>query len=209
MGGKSMKTIVFVDGENLRHRLAKTLITHKRIQDTQQLKKFDLKGLVTAILPEEADCDIRYYGAKVRRVGLQQQTKRKILAIIQQKRAWNSELKQQGITYIEAGSLRLRQDGFPKSSEYLVEKGVDVSIAVDMILAVLRFKAERLVLLSSDADLLPVVRNLKDEQVSLTYVAHESFVLPSLAQFSSKTRTFTDQQVLQFYDSKNAGKIKK
>lgn len=203
-----MKTIVFVDGENLRHRLVKVLMAHKRIQDSQQLKKFDLKGLITALLPEEKDCDIRYYGAKVKRVGSQTQTKRKILAIIQQKRTWNSELKAQGITYIEAGALRLRKDGFPKATEYLVEKGVDVSIAVDMMLAALKHQSGQLVLMSSDADLLPIVRGLKDERSSVTYVAHESFVLPSLAQFSNKTRTFTDQQVLQFYDSKNTRKIK-
>lgn len=201
-----MKAIVFVDGENLRHRLVKVLMAHKRIQDSQQLKKFDLRGLITALLPEETNCDIRYYGAKVKRAGSQAQTKRKILAIIQQKRTWNSELKAQGITYIEAGALRLRKDGFPKATEYLVEKGVDVSIAVDMMLAAIKHQSKQLVLISSDADLLPAVRGLKDEQLSVTYIAHESFVLPSLAQFSSRTRTFTDQQILQFYDAVNSRK---
>lgn len=198
-----MKTIVFIDGENLRHKLAGVLVAHKRIKHGQELKTFDIKGLVKELLPEEGVPEIRYYGAKVRLLGKHKVTRDKTLAIIQQKRAWNSTLKQQSIFYVEAGVLQLRTDGYPNKTEYLVEKGVDVGLAVDMIVTALKHKVSNLVFLSSDADLLPAIRVLKAENVNVTYLAHESFILPSLSQFSSRTRTFTDQQILHYFDVLN------
>lgn len=204
-----MNTMVFIDGENLRHRLAGVLKHHQRISDSQLLKKFDVRGLVEAVFPELQSLQIRYYGTKVRLLGTQPRTRRKTLAIIQQKRAWNSVLKQQQVEYIEAGSLRLRPASYPKGAEYLVEKGVDVGLAVDMMIAGLKQGASHIILLSSDVDLLPAVQALRAENVKVTYVAYESFIMPSLSQFSTNTRVFTDQQVLHSFDTCNVKGVNK
>ncbi|HTE22081.1 MAG TPA: NYN domain-containing protein [Candidatus Limnocylindria bacterium] len=201
-----MKTIVFIDGENLRHKLAEVLVKHRKIRDGQNLKKFDIRGFVEALVPEPQGLEIRYYGAKVKLAGKHKQTRQKTLAIIQQKRAWNSILKQQRVDYFETGALKVRSDGYPKNSEYLVEKGVDVGMAVDMIVAALKHNVRNIAFVSSDADLLPAVRVLKQEKIAVTYVAYESFVLPSLSQFSKKTRTFTDRQILKYFETHNPQK---
>ncbi len=195
-----MDTLILIDGENLRHRLAEVLVRNRRIPNGQKLRKFDVRGFVQEIIPEVKEPEIRYYGAKVKMMG-KQKTRRKTLAIIQQKRAWNSVLQQQRVQYVEAGSLQLRVDSSTSNSEYLIEKGVDVSIAVDMMLSALKHRVKRIVLISSDADLLPAVRALKDDKgATVTYVAYEGFILPSLSQFSDKTRIFTDTQILKYFD---------
>ena len=203
-----MKEVVFIDGENLRHKIAEVLVNRGRIKQGQALKGFNVRGLIEELVPESSKPEIRYYGAKVRLQGKQQRTRDKALAIIQQKRAWNSNLHKQRIIYLETGALQLRSDGYPNSTEYFIEKGVDVGLAVDMMLTALKYKVGRIILVSSDADLLPAVRALKQESISITYIAYEGFILPSLAQFSSATRTFTDQQILQHFDSDNPRKAK-
>lgn len=197
------KTIIFIDGENLRHKLAEILIAKKRIDHSQKLKNFDISGLVEAVVPEARDVEIRYYGAKIKQLGKQKTTRQRTIAMIQQKRAWNSNLKNQAITYIEAGALRLRTTSYYPKNEYLVEKGVDTSIAVDMIVSCLKHQIKNVVLISSDADLLPAVKALRQENIHITYVAHDGFILPSLSQFSNRTRVFSDQQIVDFFDANN------
>ena len=202
-----MKTIVFIDGENFRHKLAEVLKAHKRIKNSQELKKFDVRGLVSELIPEYADPEIGYFGAKVAVLGKQRSTRQKTTAIIQQKRAWNSILKEQGIHYFEVGMLRLRDSNQKDGSEYLVEKGVDVGMAVDMLVEALSRGTERIVFVSSDTDILPAVMALKSAGIDTTYIAHDTFIIPSLAYFSTRTRVFSDTQIIKFLEYKNTKKV--
>ncbi len=81
---------------------------------------------------------------------------------------------------------QLRKHGFKYSLGYLLksggkyhEKGVDVNIAVDMLEAAYEDSCDRIILVSSDTDLLPAVKKAREKGKIVEYVGFS--IAPSLA----------------------------
>lgn len=101
-----------------------------------------------------------------------------------------ASLKKQGIT-IKTGYI-LKTD-----SKYH-EKGVDVQIAVDICMKAVRNEYDRLILVSSDTDLIPAVKEVKNLGKIVEYVGFD--INPSFAmmRFSSSRTLLKKEDLLPF-----------
>jgi len=88
----------------------------------------------------------------------------------------------------------LRKNKYKYSLGYLLksggkyhEKGVDVNIAVDILVAAYEKQCDRIILVSSDTDLLPAIKKAKEKGVPIEYIgfSHQ----PSLAMIASCTES--------------------
>src|SRR5438477_1720714 len=125
------KTIILVDGSNFFFKL-KDLKLHN-------LLKFDFSGCFKWLTTKQQMIKAIYYIGKVKTDGTE---KVKIMHANQQKLFIH--LKQHKIFY-SLGYLL-------KSNGVYHEKGVDVNIAVDMLVATYENQCDRIILISSDTD---------------------------------------------------------
>lgn len=85
-----------------------------------------------------------------------------------------------------------------KSNGVFHEKGVDVNMAVDMLVATYENKCDHIILVSSDTDLLPAIKKAREKGKSVEYIgfSHQ----PSLAMVANCTesRLLTQDDLEQF-----------
>jgi uncharacterized LabA/DUF88 family protein len=142
-----MRALLIVDGSNLYHRLKELRL------------RIDYEALARHLRGEDELVSKRYYVGKVRaRAGdakaIQLMTaQQKLLSRLRQNR-WN----------ISEGYLLSSGDG------RYHEKGVDVRMANDIVLGAVRDEYDKLLLLSSDNDLLPAVMTGMEEGKHVRYI---------------------------------------
>lgn len=84
-----------------------------------------------------------------------------------------------------------------KNDGVYIEKGVDVRIAIEMLVGALKDRYDRLFLVSSDTDLIPAIQEVRNEKKEVIYVACErSPVSRALRRYAHKT-TFITCQMLE------------
>jgi len=80
--------------------------------------------------------------------------------------SWINALKQLKKIQIREG--RLTRTFNEKGEPDFIQKGVDVLLAIDMLKLALKGAIQKIILLSSDSDFVPVVRALRDEGMNVT-----------------------------------------
>lgn len=85
-----------------------------------------------------------------------------------------------------------------KSSGQYHEKGVDVYIAVPILVAAYEDLAERLLLVSSDTDLIPAITKAQEKGKVVEYIGFSHKVSLALARTCKETRTLTRDDLLPF-----------
>lgn len=78
---------------------------------------------------------------------------------------------------------------------HLLEKGVDVGLAVKMVTEASRSK--EIVIISSDTDLIPAVRVAR-EKSHMIYVGYENSLVVSLVRNTNLTRVITQKMALKY-----------
>lgn len=197
-----MKTFVYIDGENVFYQMVDILVKAGRIKKRDDLKRIDLQWLFCeAIDLNEKPRSLRYYGTKLRLVkDLGKPAYNKSLRMIQHKRAWGSWLHDQGIEFVTAGNLKPRQNGRAITFQ---EKGVDVRLAVDVVQDACYGHKLHVVVVSSDSDLVPAVRAVRQQKQKISYVAFSESINGALALTASQTLTFTRKKVIEAFDRVN------
>ena len=80
-------------------------------------------------------------------------------------RKWVADLSNQGIVYIKAGSLKIKESkpcySCKARQEHLQEKGVDVRLALDIFETSLDKEYKEIAVVSSDTDICPVYHKIK------------------------------------------------
>lgn len=163
---KAKRCIILIDGSNFYFKL-KDLKLH-------DLLRFDFSGFAKMLAGKDTIISKTYYVGKIRTTGTK---KSKLMQANQQKLF--SHLKQHGIHY-SLGYLM-------KSSERYHEKGVDVNIAVDMLVATYENLSDRMILISSDTDLLPAINKTKEKRKIVEYIGFSH--KPSVAMVASCTQS--------------------
>lgn len=110
---------------------------------------------------------------------------------------------------------RLRNLGFGVKRGYILrsngdyqEKGVDVQIAVDLCMKAIRGEYDRLVLVSSDTDLIPAIREVKSLGKKVEYVGFD--FAPSFALIRcADSRTLLKRENLVQFMSRAKDKVRK
>ncbi len=179
-----MKKILLIDGENFVHSVVHSLQQSNAIRTRQQLHRIDCKQLFTCILPNGTFADISYYTTKIQI----SRTPAKLQKSLNLIRSWNARwvpyLANQGIHFVKAGNLRVRDSKrcshCGHKTAVLQEKGVDVRLAVDIVTRA--GKGVELYVLSSDADILSAVHGAKARGAKVIYVAFAGAKNHALAQ---------------------------
>jgi len=152
------RCIILIDGSNFYFKL-KNLKLH-------DLLRFDFSGFAKMLAGKGKTVSVTYYVGKIRTDGTE-----KTQRLFNNQRKLLAHLKEQNQKY-SLGYLM-------KSDGKYHEKGVDVNIAVDMLVAVYENLCDRIILVSSDTDLLPAVDKAMQKGKIVEYVGFSH--RPSLA----------------------------
>jgi uncharacterized LabA/DUF88 family protein len=195
---------VYIDGENFIHTLADVLRHHHKIEQRSQIKAFDLAGLCREVLGSK-DLSIAYYTTKLK--AAHEDTHGKAAAdkskeIIAWVAGWNTMLMEQGIEIIRAGHLKIRE-AFPCPEcghirHVFQEKGVDVRLAVDLVLEA--DQDHRLAIFTSDSDLIPAVRAAKLKGARIKNLTSAEGLNLGLARTCGEWQVISDHQLIAAYD---------
>ncbi len=172
------RIIVYIDGSNLYFKLKKLLIPHT--------SQFNYRGLAEYLTKNKLLTDIYYY------VGVVQPKRndKKTYTILKgQLTLFNTLLEQ---------NIKLTKGYLMKSNGSYHEKGVDVSIAVDLLVGAYEDLYDTALLLSSDTDLIPAIQKIKNLGKKLQYIGFKH--APSMALINHCTffKLLRYQELLPF-----------
>lgn len=80
---------------------------------------------------------------------------------------------------------------------------VDVGIAVDMVVDALKNNIDKLVLVSSDTDLIPAIKAAKAGGSKVVYVGFSNKTTKAIVAEADETEIIRDQEVVDAYDALN------
>ena len=186
--GKDARVIVYIDGENTFFQIFDEL---KRSHLVKNRVKFDMKMLLEHMLGDLGDFQSRYYGAKLHEQHDDPELLKRTQKMIDHKRRWIGYLSNQDVEFISSGNLVIRPDVNPvtkKDELVFEEKGVDVSLAVDMTEAAAAKQVDAIVLWSSDQDLKPAMLAAQKHGVKVIYLTHEARINDVMTGSASETR---------------------
>ena len=196
------KVIVYIDGENLLHRVEEVLVAAKLIKSKTDITAFGISWPLRQVVPEYSDIEIRYYGTKLKLRGITDaQLRAKAERMVEAQRRLKRSFSRQGVEFVASGNLRLR-DGVAcrkcgHQEAIFQEKGVDVRLATDLLWE--SKKGETRVLVSSDSDLLPAVRASREVGTTVVYLSFTKSVNRALAAATDKLKTYSADQVIEAF----------
>ncbi len=201
-----MSTIVYIDGQNFLYKAADILIAANKITDKQELHTISIRKLFTGLLQEE-DIKIRYYGTKLKKYKNTPAITEKSKIMIDSQRRLKNSLAKQDISFVESGRLKLRDGDKCKSCGkqdlHFQEKGVDVKMAVDILLDSSNKEVTKMILVSSDNDLLPAVAAVVERGKHVTYVGFSDYLTKALVTNASETQVIRNTELTDAFEDAN------
>ncbi len=174
---KPERAIILIDGSNFYFKL-RDIQLHK-------LLTFDFTRFAQSLTGKSTLIYATYYVGKVRTDGTEK-TKR---MQADQQRLF-AHLRKHKYSY-SLGYL-LKSDGV------FHEKGVDVNIAVDMLVATYENLADTIYLVSSDTDLIPAIQKAQQKGNKVVYVGFSHKLSYALVANCQETRTLT-REILELF----------
>ena len=171
------RAIILIDGSNFYFKL--------RDLKLHQLLHFDFSQFTTSLVGSSRIVQTVYYVGKVRTDG----TAKTAQMHANQQRLF-AHLKKHHVKY-SLGYL-LKSDGV------FHEKGVDVQIAVDMLVAAYENQCDRIYLVSSDTDLLPAIEKAQEKGKTVVYVGFSHRISRALVDKCKETQTLTKDVLSPF-----------
>jgi uncharacterized LabA/DUF88 family protein len=169
------RAMILIDGSNFYFKL--------RDLQLHQLLTFDFTRFTRFLTNTDTLVQATYYVGAVRTDGTA-----KTQQLFNNQRKVLSHLRKHNVTY-SLGYLL-------KSGGVFHEKGVDVNIAVDMLVAAYEHRADRLYLVSSDTDLIPVVKKAQEKGKTVFYVGFSHKLSAAMVASCCETRTLTKSDLL-------------
>jgi uncharacterized LabA/DUF88 family protein len=175
---KEERIIVYIDGSNLYFKLKNLYISHT--------SQFNYRGLAKYLTKNRILTDINYY---VGAVQLNQHNKKTKKIHQGQLTLFNTLLDK---------NIKLHKGYLMKNNGVYHEKGVDVNIAVDILVGAYENLYDTALLLSSDTDLIPAIQKIKSLGKKLLYIGFKH--APSIALINHCTyfRLLSKQEILTF-----------
>lgn len=196
-----MQNILFVDGRNFIGKI-KDILNFENSRGNQiDFSVFDFAGLFDRVLQGiKIDKKVFYFG----KIEKYMETEKKSLELIEHQRVLKLHLEKQGFEVILAGKVRGHIEKCPKGHEMLVfkEKGVDVRMSVDMITFACNYKLKTAIICSSDSDLQPAVKGLKNLKVERIYLGFENSPNKGLTYTTNRTILIRNSEVKEFFIEK-------
>ncbi len=195
---------VFIDGENLRHRLVEVLFQEHMISDRDETFQLDIRQLIHAALPETPD-SIAYYTTRIKqpKFEIPELLMNKITSIQESHRRWIAMLTNQGIQVVKAGNLKVHESNAcyhcGRRTMVLQEKGVDVRLASEMVMAAVHDNVREIIVLSSDADMIPALNIARKSGASITYLCFGEETNHAMEVATDRTVSYTREQIKQAF----------
>lgn len=173
----SNRCIILIDGSNFYFKL-KDLKLHN-------LLEFDFSKFALKLARKDKVIHATYYTGKIKTDGTHH-TQR----LFDNQRKLLAHLKKHNFSY-SLGYL-LKSDG------RFHEKGVDVNIAVDILVAAYENICDRIIIVSSDTDLLPAVKKAKQKKKIVEFVGFSHMKSIAMMNNCSKYTLLTKKDLLPF-----------
>ncbi len=171
------RCIILIDGSNFYFKL-KDLKLHYLLQ-------FDFSQFTKYLAGDYELAQATYYIGAVKTDGT-----KKTQEMFNNQRKLFAHLKKQGFSY-SLGYLL-------KSEGKFHEKGVDVNIAVDILVATYENLCDHIVLISSDTDLLPAIKKAKQKGKTIEYIGFSHQPSVAMVANCSKSRLLTKEDLTMF-----------
>lgn len=197
---------VYIDGENMRHRLVSVLLHSGRIHDSDDWFKADVRQLITHALGETPE-QISYYTTRIKQpeYEIPDKLRDKITEIQESHRRWIADLTNQGIRIVKAGLLKVRESSAcvhcGKRTLLLQEKGVDVRMATEMVMAAVHDGAKTIVVMSSDADMIPALEVIRRAGTKVIYLCFDDEKNEAIETVADQTVTYSRHDIIQAFQS--------
>ncbi len=199
---------VFIDGENLRHRLVEVLFQEKLIRDRDDVYSVDIRHLVAQALRQEPTI-IRYYTTNIVEPDFEipELLTHKIHSIMEAHSHWTAMLERQHIEVVRAGNLKVKQSNrcyhCGRRTMVLQEKGVDVRLAAEIVMAATRDKVRDIVVLSSDADMIPALDIARKSGARISYMCFEEEVNEAIVKATDVLVSYNREQLTRDFQGRH------
>ena len=174
----TQRCLILIDGSNFYFKL-KDLKLHN-------LLAFNFSKFAKYLARSGTIIESNYYVGRVRQDGTMRADK---MLANQQKLFAN--LKQHKFHY-KLGYLLKSDDGSYH------EKGVDVHLAVDMLVAAYENSVDRIIVVSSDTDLEPAIRKAKEKGKIVEFIGFSHKASVAMVRFCSESRLLTKEDLQPF-----------
>ena len=190
-----MKSKLFIDGRNFLGKLED--VCKSENNPVPEWATYDFRTLLDHVLKGIKIDEQIFYFAKIKE---HPHTKEKSQKLILQRRLLKTSLERQGFKVILSGAVRGNYKKNEQGKDILVfkEKGVDISIAVDMVAAACDKLLKTAILASSDSDLQPAIRELNKRGVESIYLGFEMMPNKGLTATTKRTILIRNSEVIQF-----------
>lgn len=174
------RCIILIDGSNFYFKL-KDLKLHR-------LLNFNFSKFAKMLASGSKIVQAVYYVGKIRTDGTQKTQK-----LFNNQQRLLAHLKKHRFQYSFGYLL--------KSDRVFHEKGVDVNIAVDILVSTYEELCDRIVLVSSDTDLLPAIKKAKEKGKIVEYIGFSHQPSVAMVANCSKSRLLTKEDLSPFIKS--------
>lgn len=168
---KNKKVAVYIDGSNFYFRLKSPQLNLKN------LSKFDFRGFAKWLARDREIVSCRYYIGVIRA----KEDNRKGREMRREQQRLFSHLQSSEQNFIIKRGYLMKNDGVYH------EKGVDVKLAIDLLIGAYENIYDSAILVSSDTDLIPAIKKVKFLNKDVEYIgfAHQpSFGLQKVVSLS-------------------------
>ncbi len=184
------KCIIFIDGENFIHKVEEVLKAAGQSKNNFNPALIDLNKLFKEPLRGFDITKKIFYASKLH---LHPETKQKSAELIKLQRKLRNNLIKQDYEFVIAGNVRAQKVG---GKIVFREKGVDVKIGVDLVAFACDKKLETAILCSSDSDLQPAIKELRDRGVEVVYLGFETNPNKGLSYTTNRTILLRNPEVI-------------
>jgi len=190
-----MQTILLIDGENFKGKIRS--VFKEMGKERPIWHEYNFRGLLDVVLKDiSLDKQVFYFA----RIKEHEASREKSKQLIEEQRLLKTHLEKQGFEVVLSGRVRgqMEDGGRGKSVLVFKEKGVDVKIAVDMVSLSCDKKAKEIILGSSDSDLQPAIKEVRDRQVTCIYLGFEAQPNKGLSYTTNRTILIRNSEVMEF-----------
>lgn len=197
---------LFIDGENFRHRIVDVLLDEGYLTDSEQPFEFDVRALIAKAMGGPVQ-EINYYTSQVRQPAfdIPDELHQRIDSIQRVSHQWTESLTRQNIQVVVGGNLKVHDSArcmhCHKKTLVLQEKGVDVRVASDIVLAATIEEMAHIIIGSSDADMIPALEVAKRADTKISYICFDEDLNRAVAAIADETKSFTRQDIIDCYTS--------
>ncbi len=188
-----MRRIVLIDGENLVYGLRHLLGEEGNPASRESVENFNFRGMIEEMLADNLPSEILWFGARLKLYEQNEEIRIKSSKAIRTQSAFVNHIQKQKIDFVKVGYLRARESDPCEHCQFqswkLTEKGVDVGLAVRMLIEA-NDKTE-LVVISADTDLMPAFKASMKLGTKVMHVGYEFRPVHALFNASNSVRTIT------------------